>query len=113
MANLQELIARRSELQAELKCVGEAIAAFADASPVKIGTRRNLRNTRRVTTDPEWAREWAAEEPTEPGLLLVFADSNLSTPADQFNHEGWVVRSAWAQFQMDYPDMIGDDIWEE
>jgi|GEM_PF-3759099 len=103
MPNLQELIGRRSELKSELERVEAAIAAFADATPVRIRTRRNLRNTGWVSTNPDCG----------PDILLVFADPELTIPAPSRNDEGWVVRSAWAQFQMDHPDMVGEYIWEE
>lgn len=94
---LQQLIARRSELKAELERIEQAIASFSDATPVKIGTRRNLRNTGWLSIYPQDVRE---------GEMLVFSDSSLTVPADRSDQGGWVIRSAWATFQLEHPEMI-------
>lgn len=103
MANsLQELISRRAWLLAELKRVAEAIAAFSDQTPIKVVTRRNLRNTLWVSTDLNSA-----------GDLIVFADAGLSSPAQPRDTGGWVINAAWKQFQVNHPELVGEYIWEE
>lgn len=99
--SLQELIARRSELLAELERVKAAIAAFADGTPVEVSTRRNIRNTGGITNDPSRANE----------MLVVFADMSLTTPASSAAQSGWVVRAAWEAFKLENPDHR-DWIWE-
>jgi len=82
--------------------VEATIAAFASSKPVEIWTRKNLRNTGWVTT--------RLDRGAEDGLLMVFSDSTLSTPADESAHGGWVVRSAWEQYKLAFPDAIGNAI---
>lgn len=99
--NLQELIARKGQLEADLAHVNAAIEAFGDSSVVEIQTHKNLRNTWGVTVNPD-----AADE-----MLMVFADQEFSRPADKSSHGGYVVRSAWEQFKLDNPDEA-EYIWE-
>ena len=100
--NLQELVARLAELTAELARVEAAIKAFSSVEPVKIWTRKNLRNTSGVTTRLGHAQ----------GSLMVFRDGVLTTPADESAHEGWVLRSAWEQYKLALPEEVGDTIGE-
>jgi hypothetical protein len=101
--SLQDLIVRRSGLKAELARVEAAIASFADASPVFITTRRNIRNTPWLTTDPARADD----------CLVVFCDETLTVSANERQQEGFVVRAAWEQFKLLHPDLIGDAVREE
>ena len=102
---LQELIARKSELLAELTQVEAAIAAAGDSSPVRIRTWKNIRNTVGVATHPDDVKEW--------GDLMVFSDESLSHPADNSSHEGWVVKEEWERFKLQNPGMLeGLDIEE-
>ena len=95
--NLQELVARLAELTAELARVEAAIKAFSSVEPVKIWTWKNLRNTSCVTTQLEKADR----------LLMVFSDKSLTTPADESAKGGWVLRSAWEQYKLAHPEMLG------
>ncbi|MFH1896334.1 MAG: hypothetical protein ABH814_02590 [bacterium] len=92
--SLNELMAKRAELRAELAQVEAAITAFADASAVRIRTHKNIRNTGGVTTNPAYADE----------CLMVYFDQELTVPADKSDHEGFVVRAAWEQFKLENPD---------
>jgi hypothetical protein len=105
MTSLQELLARKASLEAELARVNEAITAFGDATPVSIRTRRNLRNTWGVTTNPDRADE----------ALMIFATRELAVPASKSSHDGYVLRSAWEAFKAENPDCLGFDggIWED
>jgi len=99
--NLNQLIARRAELLAELERIEEAIANFADASSVEIQTHRNLRNTSGITINPAEA----------DGYMVVYADAELIIPANESSHGGYVSRAAWAQYKLQNPDHK-DWIWE-
>ena len=94
---LNVLLAKRSELMAELARVEEAIANFADAKPVEIETHKNLRNTSGVTLLPEEADRY----------MMVFNDWEMTTPADKSSHGGWVLKSAIAEYKHQYPN------WQE
>jgi len=99
--NLNQLIARRAELLAELERVKKAIEAFADASPVEIQTHRNLRNTGGVTVNPSDSDRY----------MVVYSDAGLTSPASESSHGGYVSKAAWAQYKLQNPDHK-DWIWE-
>jgi hypothetical protein len=98
--SLQDLQAKRASLRKQLEEVEEAIRSFGDATPVEVGTHKNLRNTPCVSTD------YSAPD----GYMIVFADKEMTKPADKADHGGWVSKHAWAQFQKDHPDCM-DLIW--
>jgi hypothetical protein len=103
MADLQTLMARKAKLLKELEDLDVAIAAFSNPEPVEIWTSRNVRNTGWLSTNLQ----------AHEGVLIVFEDAGLTSPADERSHCGFVLRSAWAQYKLDHPEMIsGDQIGE-
>ncbi len=101
MATLQELLSQKAALIRELARIEEAINAFGNASsPVKISTGKNIRNTSGLTTDPEEAKEF--------GMVLIFADIAMTTPANRADHEGYISLADLQKYKSDHADYWRD-----
>lgn len=102
MANLSELLARRTELIAELSEIDKAISAMKNPAAVwEIDTHRNIRNTYGTTTDADVERKYG-------DFVLVFADRDLTTPADSSAHGGYISGEAVARLRQN--GLIDDDM---
>lgn len=77
---IAQLVARRAKLIEELKRVEEALAiAKKVGSSVEIRTHRNIRNSPHLTTRTDWE-----------GMVVVYADSDLTRVANSQDHGGWI-----------------------
>ncbi len=95
MESVPELLARRAKIIEELKRIDEALELLKDStSPVKIGTRRNLRNSRLAG-------------------VTVYESSELLRPQDESAHEGYIYKADLAQLRLEEGDDEGETWWVE
>ena len=99
--NLQDLIAKKVQLESELAQVSAAIAAFGDSTPVQIRTWKNIKNT---------AHLGCVDFHPQEGDLVVFVDKEFTKIQEGRFQSGWVVKSDWEQFCLAHPEMVGSDM---
>lgn len=107
MADLKNLYVRRAELTEQLIKVNEAIQLQEVGKPVKIRTGKNIRNTGGLTT---WTNDSFLQEGT---AVLVFEDQDLTRPAKEFQHDGWISAESAAKIKSGEIRTYGVELIEE
>ncbi len=79
--NASELVKERSELTARIEQINKALELLGNpGAPVKIDTRRNLRNT--SIGYPQGETDWIR--------VSVYSDETLTAEANEYDHGGYI-----------------------
>ncbi len=104
--NVNDLLSERAQLLKRLEEIESALKTFQGgaAEAVGIRTHKNIRNTAWLETDPDRVKEY--------GGVLVYEDEELTTPADESAHEGYIsgADAAWIKTNR---NKVGDVTLEE